>query len=155
VIERAARARRGLIVLEEDQPRVAEQQTIGRFGQRLAAEIFLVPLHGLRLIGHVQVNVVDDWQNRRLRRDRHSGRAKHDSRNDGSHVSSSRSHRSDRRMARRHSCDDVSSTDERLDATDARHVARSKRPSTESGNGIYHLDDIQAKGASIAPQSIG
>ena len=67
VIERAAGARLRLVVLEEDQARVAEHQPVGRFRDRLPAERLLIPLDALRLIGDVQVDVIDDRHHRRLR----------------------------------------------------------------------------------------
>src|SRR5262249_25900591 len=69
MVERAAAARLRLVVAQEDQPRVAQHQAVRRFGRRLAAERLPVPLHRLRLIRHVQVDVIDDRENLRwLRR---------------------------------------------------------------------------------------
>jgi hypothetical protein len=41
---------------------LAEHQPIGRLGQRLPAERLLVPLDALRLVGHVEVDVIEDRQ---------------------------------------------------------------------------------------------
>src|SRR5258708_19377262 len=72
VIDRAACARLAVRILQEDQPRASEHQSVGRFRRWPAAEVLLIPLDRLCLIGDIEVHVVVG-QRRRLRARPESG----------------------------------------------------------------------------------